>query len=130
MALTGIEIFKLLPKTNCKKCGFPTCLAFAMKVAQGQADIEKCPESSDDVKAKLKEASTPPIRGVEFGSKEEKIKIGEETVLFRHEKKFNNPAVLALQVRDDDEKIESLIDYVLNSAIERVGQILKIDAVF
>jgi len=130
MALTGIEIFKLLPKTNCKKCGFPTCLAFAMKVAQGQADIEKCPEASEEVKAKLKEASTPPIRGFEFGSDEEKIKIGEETVLFRHEKKFNNPAVLALQVMDDDEKIESLIDDVLNSAVERVGQILKVEAVF
>jgi len=130
MALTGIEIFKLLPKTNCKKCGFPTCLAFAMKVAQGQADIEKCPEATEEVKAKLKEASTPPIRGFDFGSEEEKIKIGEETVLFRHEKKFNNPTVLALQIRDDDEKIESLIDDVLNSSIERVGQILKIDAVF
>ena len=75
MAITGIEIFKLLPKTNCKKCGFPTCLAFAMKVAQGQADIEQCPEASEEVKAKLKEAATPPIRGFVFGSKNTKIKI-------------------------------------------------------
>ena len=27
MALTGMQIFKLLPKTNCKECGVPTCLA-------------------------------------------------------------------------------------------------------
>jgi acetyl-CoA decarbonylase/synthase complex subunit gamma len=69
MALTGIEIFKLLPKTNFKKCGFPTCLAFAMKVAQGQAEIEQCPEASEGVIAKLKEAATPPIKGIIFGPK-------------------------------------------------------------
>uniref|UniRef100_A0A7C4AK14 Acetyl-CoA decarbonylase/synthase complex subunit gamma n=1 Tax=Thermodesulfovibrio aggregans TaxID=86166 RepID=A0A7C4AK14_9BACT len=130
MALTGIEIFKLLPKTNCKKCGFPTCLAFAMKVAQGQAQIEDCPEASEEVKAKLKEAATPPIRGFEFGSDKTKIKIGEEKVLFRHEKRFFNPAVLALQINDNDEKIEAVVDNVLNSQIERVGEILKIDAIF
>lgn len=138
MALTGIEIFKLLPKTNCKKCGFPTCLAFAMKVAQGQAQIEQCPDVSEEIKAKLKEASTPPIRGFEFGSETERIKIGEETVLFRHEKKFFNPTVLAFEIKDTTlchsetalAGEESLLDDVLNSSIERVGQILKIDAVF
>ncbi len=130
MALTGIEIFKLLPKTNCKKCGFPTCLAFAMKVAQGQAQIEQCPDVSEEVKAKLKEASTPPIKGFYFGSEAEKIKIGEETVLFRHEKKFFNPTVLALEIMDNDENIDNHVDEILNSQIERVGQILKIDAIF
>ncbi|ACI20806.1 acetyl-CoA decarbonylase/synthase complex subunit gamma [Thermodesulfovibrio yellowstonii] len=130
MAITGIEIFKLLPKTNCKKCGFPTCLAFAMKVAQGQADIEQCPEASEEVKAKLKEAATPPIRGFVFGSKNTKIKIGEETVLFRHEKKFFNPTVLALEIKDTESNIDGFINEVLESSIERVGQILKVDAIF
>jgi len=130
MAITGIEIFKLLPKTNCKKCGFPTCLAFAMKVAQGQADIEQCPEASEEIKAKLKEAATPPIRGFVFGSKNTKIKIGEETVLFRHEKKFFNPTILALEIKDTESNIDELINEVLVSSIERVGQILKVDAIF
>ncbi|WP_297210437.1 MULTISPECIES: acetyl-CoA decarbonylase/synthase complex subunit gamma [Thermodesulfovibrio] len=130
MAITGIEIFKLLPKTNCKKCGFPTCLAFAMKVAQGQAKIDDCPDVGEEVKAKLKEASTPPIRGFEFGTDTEKIKIGEETVLFRHEKKFNNPVVLAFEIKDTDENIEDKINQVIQSQIERVGQILKVDAVY
>ncbi len=130
MALTGIEIFKLLPKTNCKKCGFPTCLAFAMKVAQGQAKIEQCPDVSEEVKAKLKEASTPPIKAVYFGTEHERIKIGEESVLFRHEKKFFNPTVLAQEIKDNEEKIESLIDEVLDSSLERVGQILKIESIF
>lgn len=130
MAITGIEIFKLLPKTNCKKCGFPTCLAFAMKVAQGQADIEQCPEASEEVKSRLKEAATPPIRGIVFGSKNTKIKIGEETVLFRHEKKFFNPTVLALEIKDTELNIDELVDEFLESSIERVGQILKVDAIF
>ncbi len=130
MAITGIEIFKLLPKTNCKKCGFPTCLAFAMKVAQGQANIEQCPEASEEVKAKLKEASTPPIRGVVFGPENKSIKVGEEQCLFRHEKKFFNPAVLALKIKDVDKNIEEKLKAVLNSQIERVGEILKIDAIF
>jgi acetyl-CoA decarbonylase/synthase complex subunit gamma len=130
MALTGIEIFKLLPKINCKKCGFPTCLAFAMKVAQGQADIEQCPEASEQVKAKLKEAATPPIRGVVFGPQNKSIKIGEEQCLFRHEKKFFNPTVLALKIKDTDSNIDEKVNTVLNSQIERVGEILKIDAIF
>ncbi|MEN2985672.1 MAG: (Fe-S)-binding protein, partial [Thermodesulfovibrionaceae bacterium] len=117
MALTGIEIFKLLPKTNCKKCGFPTCLAFAMKVAQGQVQIEQCPDVSEEVKTKLKEAATPPIKGFEFGSETQRIKIGYETVLFRHEKKFYNPTVLALQISDVDENIDKKVDEVLNSQI-------------
>lgn len=130
MALTGIEIFKLLPKTNCKKCGFPTCLAFAMKVAQGQIDIEKCPDVSEEVKIKLKESAAPPIRGILFGTKTNKLKIGEETVLFRHEKKFFNPTVLALQIKSSEPGIDNLIEEVINSEIERVGELLKIDSVF
>lgn len=130
MALTGIEIFKLLPKSNCKKCGFPTCLAFAMKVAQGQVNIDNCPDLSDDVKAKLKEASTPPIRGIEFGSNFNRLKIGQETVLFRHEKKFNNPTVLAYELCDTDQEFDSKLEHVLSSSFERVGQVLKIDCLF
>lgn len=130
MAFTGIDIFKLLPKTNCKKCGFPTCLAFAMKVAQGQVQIEQCPDVSEEVKAKLKEASMPAIRRIEFGSYSNKLKIGEETVLFRHEKKFFNPTVIALEINDTDSEIDGKIDQVINSSIERVGQIFKIDSIF
>ena len=44
MGLTGIQIFKLLPKTNCGECGSPTCLAFAMALAAGKAELEKCPD--------------------------------------------------------------------------------------
>ena len=53
MALTGIQIFKLLPKTNCKECGVPTCLAFAMNLASGKAELDACPYVSDEAKEQL-----------------------------------------------------------------------------
>ncbi|MBM3123304.1 MAG: acetyl-CoA decarbonylase/synthase complex subunit gamma, partial [Chloroflexi bacterium] len=62
MALTGLEIYKLLPQTNCKECSFPTCLAFAMKLAAKQAELRACPYVSEESKAKLEAASAPPIR--------------------------------------------------------------------
>lgn len=132
MALTGVEIFKLLPKTNCKKCGQPTCLAFAMKLAQRQASLDQCPDVSEEAKQKLGEASAPPIRPITLGTGARAVKMGEETVLFRHEKKFVNPAVLALQIKDTLTEAEAgeLVASVLASEIERVGQRLKIDAVF
>ena len=106
MALTGVEIFKLLPKTNCKKCGFPTCLAFAMKLASNQVALDACPDVSEEAKKILGEASAPPIRAITVGAGDKAFKVGEETVLFRHEKKFVNPCAFAIEVADtlsDDE---------------------------
>jgi len=101
MALTGIQIFKLLPKTNCKECGVPTCLAFAMNLASGKAELDACPYVSDDAKEKLAEASAPPIRPVALGKGVRKTATGGETVLYRHEKTFFNPTVLAATVASD-----------------------------
>jgi acetyl-CoA decarbonylase/synthase complex subunit gamma len=101
MALTGIQIFKLLPKTNCKECGVPTCLAFAMNLASGKAELDACPYVSDEAKEKLAEASAPPIRPVALGKGVRKTTTGGETVLYRHEKTFFNPTVLAATVPSD-----------------------------
>jgi len=132
MALTGVQIFKLLPKTNCKKCGHPTCLAFAMKLAQRQASLDLCPDVSEEAKKVLGEESAPPIRPITIGSGDKSSKMGEETVLFRHEKKFVNPCVFAVEIKDSmkDEEINSIVDDVLTSEIDRVGQKLRIDAIF
>ncbi len=100
MALTGIQIFKLLPKTNCGQCGVPTCLAFAMNLAAGKAELDSCPFISEESKAQLSEASAPPIRPVTIGTGDNVVKIGGETVLFRHEKTFVNKPGLALLVSD------------------------------
>jgi len=131
MALTGVEIFKLLPKTNCKKCGFPTCLAFAMKLAQRQVTLDACPDVSEEAKQKLGEASAPPVRPIIMGTGEKAVKLGEETVLFRHDKRFVNPCVFALEIQDtlSDSEIDLKIKEVLDSEIDRVGQKLRIDAI-
>jgi len=132
MALTGVEIFKLLPKTNCKKCGFPTCLAFAMKLAQRQATIDACPDVSDEAKRILGEAAAPPIRSITVGVGDKAFKVGEENVLFRHEKKFVNPCAFAVEVMDtmSDNEVLRIVDAVKDSEINRVGQLLRIDAIF
>ncbi|MBU4053977.1 MAG: acetyl-CoA decarbonylase/synthase complex subunit gamma [Proteobacteria bacterium] len=101
MALTGIQIFKLLPKTNCKECGVPTCLAFAMNLASGKAELDSCPYVSEDAKAQLAEASAPPIRPVVIGKGVRKVTTGGETVQYRHEKTFFNPTALAALVASD-----------------------------
>ena len=101
MGLTGIQIFKLLPKTNCKECGVPTCLAFAMNLASGKAELDSCPYVSDEAKEQLAEASAPPIRPVAVGAGVRAFKTGGETVMFRHEKTFYNPTGMAATVNSD-----------------------------
>ncbi len=101
MALTGIQIFKLLPKTNCKECGVPTCLAFAMNLASGKAELDSCPYVSDEAREKLAEASAPPIRPVAIGKGVRALTTGGETVLYRHEKTFFNPTGIAAMIGSD-----------------------------
>jgi acetyl-CoA decarbonylase/synthase complex subunit gamma len=101
MALTGIQIYKMLPKTNCKECGFPTCLAFAMKLAAKQVELSDCPYVSEESKAALAESSAPPIHLVALKSNGYEVKSGNETVLFRHEKTFYNMPGLFIKVTDD-----------------------------
>ncbi|MDY7036141.1 MAG: acetyl-CoA decarbonylase/synthase complex subunit gamma [Thermodesulfobacteriota bacterium] len=101
MGLTGIQIFKLLPKTNCGECGVPTCLAFAMNLASGKAELDACPYVSDEAREALAEASAPPIRPVAIGAGVRALKVGGETVMFRHEKTFYNPTALAALMTSD-----------------------------
>ena len=127
MPLTGIEIFKLLPKTNCGECGVPTCLAFAMSLAAGKAELVACPYVSDEAKEKLEEASAPPIRPVTIGTGDSALKAGGETVLFRHEKRFENPPGIAILISDTmaDAEVDSRIDRSGSLQYERVGVTLR-----
>jgi acetyl-CoA decarbonylase/synthase, CODH/ACS complex subunit gamma len=131
MPLTGIEIFKLLPKSNCKECGVPTCLAFAMSLAAGKAALTACPYVTEEAKAKLQEASAPPIRPVTIGVSPRALKIGGETVMFRHEKRFENPPGLAVLIKDTmpDSEVESKLDRFKTLQYERVGLVLRPDLV-
>ena len=127
MALSGIEIFKQLPKTNCKECGFPTCLAFAMSLSQGKSELEQCPYVSDEAKAMLSEASEPPIRTVSIGANGSAIKVGGETVAFRHEKTFMNHPPLAILVTDamDDGEVDARLGKMEQLQYDRVGLTLR-----
>ncbi|MGD0971211.1 MAG: acetyl-CoA decarbonylase/synthase complex subunit gamma [Desulfobaccales bacterium] len=127
MALTGIEIFKMLPKTNCKECGFPTCLAFAMGLATAKAELDKCPYVSEEVRDKLAEASAPPIRPVKIGMKEGVKTIGGETVMFRHEKTFFNPTLIAglITTAMTDAEVDAKIAQFNKLKYERVGLTLR-----
>ncbi len=127
MALTGIQIFKLLPKTNCGECGSPTCLAFAMALAAGKAELEKCPTISDEAKAQLGEASAPPIRPLTIGTGDYAVKLGGETVLFRHEKTFFNKPGLAILVTGsmDDTEVSRRLAVMGELQYERVGLNLR-----
>ena len=125
MALTGIEIFKKLPKTNCGECGVPTCLAFAMKLAAGQAELAACPHVSEEAKAELSEASAPPIRPVTIGTGDDALTVGGETVLFRHEKTFIKQPGIGIAVDDtmDSADLEQRVKALHEYALERVGGI-------
>lgn len=131
MALTGIQIYKLLPKTNCGECEVPTCLAFAMSLAAGKAELASCPYVSEEAKAELADAAAPPIRPVEIGTGERKLKIGGETVLFRHEKTFVNPPGIAVLVTDEmgDEDVAGRLERFKTLEYERVGLTLRADLV-
>jgi len=127
MALTGIQIFKLLPKTNCKECGVPTCLAFAMNLASGKAELDSCPYVSDEAREKLSEASAPPIRPVVVGKGVRKATTGGETVQYRHEKTFFNPTLLAAMVGSDTAAADLTSKLTVWNALqyERVGLNLR-----
>ncbi len=128
---TGIEIFKLLPKTNCGECGVPTCLAFAMNLAAGKVELSKCPKVSEEAKAKLQEASAPPIRSVTIGNGKRMVKVGGETVLFRHEKRFENPPGIAIMVKDNmpQDEIDGRLERFNKLRYERVGLTLSSELV-
>ncbi len=129
MALSGIQIYKLLPQTNCKDCGFPTCLAFAMKLAAKQAELDKCPHVSEEAREQLAESAAPPVRLVTLSADGREVKAGNEVVLFRHEKTFYNPAGILIRLFDD-EPLETLKAQTKEAAgymVDYVGMSLTID---
>ncbi len=101
MALKALDVFKLLPKTNCKKCGCPTCLAFAMKLATQKATLDECPDVSAEARAQLAGASAPPIRLVGFGPAAKRLEVGAETVMFRHDESFFHAPGIGVVIPDN-----------------------------
>ena len=129
MALKGLDIFKMSPKKNCKECGCPTCMAFCMKVAQGALPIDKCPYFSEDAKASLNEATAPAMKTITFGKD---LKMGGETVMFRHEKTLVSKTLFSVAVstsmtaEEVDQKLADLqkIDY------DRISERMYVETVY
>ena len=131
MALTGLEIYKHLPKTNCKDCGLPTCLAFAMKMATKQISLEKCPHVTPAAKAALESSSRPPIQLVTIGSGDAEVKIGNETQLYRHEEKFHRPTAIAVRISDTlaEDALAARAAAVGKLSFDRVGLHIHVNLV-
>ncbi len=128
---TAIEVFKFLPKKNCGKCNYPTCLAFAMQIANSKAKLEDCPFVSEEAKKQFAASSAPPIRLVRFGAGKAIVEMGDETELYRHEKRFFHPTAFALAVSDtvDDAALNARLDKASELSVERVGQTLRLNAI-
>ena len=131
MALNGLAIYKLLPKTNCKDCGQATCLAFAMQMAAGKASLNACPHASEDAKETLGAASEPAIALIEIGTGDKTIKLGNETVLFRHDKRFIHPTAIGILVSDrlDDAALEVRVQAINGLSFDRLGETYGVDLV-
>jgi acetyl-CoA decarbonylase/synthase complex subunit gamma len=129
MALTGIQIYKLLPQTNCKECGFPTCLAFAMKLAAKQVELSACPYVTPESKAQLAESSAPPIRLISLKSDGYEVKAGNEVVIYRHEKTFYNRPGLFVKYSDDLdlETLKAQVSLADTYSVNYVGIELPLD---
>ncbi|MCM8795582.1 MAG: acetyl-CoA decarbonylase/synthase complex subunit gamma [Candidatus Omnitrophica bacterium] len=131
MALSGLDIYKLLPKTNCRECGFVTCLAFAMQLAKKAVSMDKCPYLSIEAKRTLAESSLPAIKLIAIGEGENKLEVGNETVMFRHEEKFHHPPGLGFIIEDnlDDSAIKKKLEKINQLKFERIGQELKVNLI-
>jgi CO dehydrogenase/acetyl-CoA synthase gamma subunit (corrinoid Fe-S protein) len=127
MALKALDIYKLLPKKNCKECGDPTCLTFAMKLAAGKADVELCPYLDDNAKNVLGATTRPPIKLVAVGVGERSYSVGEEFVLYRHDKTFYHPPGIMFVVSDtqSESEIAEVTARVKDETLTRVGADLK-----
>lgn len=129
--LSGLQIFKYLPAakkqehTNCKECGCPTCMAFALKLAKHQTKIEKCCYAPDDLKNIYIQNSKQPQKLVEING----LKIGGENVLYRHEKKFNNPCAVAIAIDTAKPDWEETFNRVKNFEVKHVNEIFKVDLI-
>lgn len=127
MALSGIQIYKMLPQTNCKECSFPTCLAFAMKLAAKQVELGACPYVSEESKRQLAESAAPPIRLVALKGAGAEVKAGNEVVMFRHEKTFYNKPGLFIHVKASDPDLAAKVAAADAYKVNYVGMDFTVD---
>ncbi len=131
MAMTGLQIYKMLPKTNCAKCGYSTCLAFGMALASGKTGIDKCPDVTQELTELFDTSSSTPIKEISFGTDETEVKLGGEKVLFRHEESFYNQTCIAIALENsmNETEFKTALKEINELTFNRAGAILSLDAV-
>jgi acetyl-CoA decarbonylase/synthase, CODH/ACS complex subunit gamma len=127
---TAMDIYRLLPQTNCAKCGEASCMAFATRLSDKEADVNMCTEMTDKQMEKLKEVLAPAVREVIIGTGENAITIGGDEVLYRYELTYYNPTSLVIDISDDltDEEFDQKVQKVEDFEFERTGEKLKLNA--
>ncbi|MDD3238054.1 MAG: acetyl-CoA decarbonylase/synthase complex subunit gamma [Candidatus Gastranaerophilales bacterium] len=134
MELSGLQIFKYLPAgkkiqgANCKECGCPTCMAFALKVAKKQIAIDKCSKAPSELVEILESALKIQQHEIQFGVNKS-LKTGGETVMFRHQKTFVNKTVFAVTLDCCDKEFFEKLKKIKNYSIDRIGELFKVDAI-
>ena len=133
--ISGLQVFKYLPaskkaeNSNCKKCGFPTCMAYALKLAKGQADISLCPFAPEELKKIISHTMKKAQQEVLLGFNHKTV-VGGEEVLFRHDKTFINKTALCAVVDTDSTDFEDKLNRIINFEISRINETFKVDIVF
>ena len=133
--LSGLQVFKYLPAAkklpegNCKKCGFPTCMAFALKLAKNQTEIELCPYAPEELKEIFTQSMKKPQKEVLLGHKN-KVLIGGENVLYRHDKTFINKTAIAVVIDVSEKNWQEKLNRVINFEINRINELFKVDLVY
>ena len=133
--LSPIDVYKLLPKINCKECGQDNCMAFATKIVNREVNIDQCPpllkKENEKAYNQLKELLKPAVKEVTVGVGDKARKIGGKLVMYRHEFTYNNPTAIAIDVTDQmtAQEVESRIKRTENYSFEYIGYTLKLDMI-
>lgn len=133
--LSPIDVYKLLPKTNCKECGLENCMAFATKLVNREINLEQCKpllkKEHEKAYKQLKEMLKPPVKEVLVGEGDKAVKLGGKLVMYRHEFTYNNPTAIAIDVTDEMPETE-ILDRVKKTegfSYEYIGYTLKLDMI-
>ncbi|MGD2072660.1 MAG: acetyl-CoA decarbonylase/synthase complex subunit gamma [Candidatus Thorarchaeota archaeon] len=129
-----LDIYPLLPGTNCGDCGEANCMAFATKLAEYTVRMEACTPLIDEAKyakklEKLRELIRPPVREIKIGVGKNTSTIGGKLVLYRHDLRYSNPTSIFVDVADtlSPEDIEKRVKAITEWTYVYIGQNLRLD---
>jgi len=134
--LSPIDVYMLLPKTNCKKCGLENCMAFATKLVNREITLELCTPLLEEKQyeknyQKLWDMLKPPVKEITIGTGEKAVKIGGKLVMYRHELTYHNPTPIAIDVTDEmsDEEILLRVKKTEGFSYIYIGTELKLNMI-